>query len=149
MFLHHFACVLQYIVRCLGNAADAYQNCPDSFFGEYTYEATDAQGATSCGTGREHWDVCTDYTRMTFDYTLCNTVIASSGMFNYIMIINLYFEKPQNTTYFLLYLPLFLVFQPKDGSVACSNSPLVPTPSSPCTMKMWQLRLRMTVSRVL
>ncbi|XP_053400097.1 uncharacterized protein LOC123557767 [Mercenaria mercenaria] len=63
-----------------GNELDAKQECPSTFFGEYSYNVTDIAANTDyCGTGDEVWDVCTDYEQMTFNYTICNTEIAYSG----------------------------------------------------------------------
>lgn len=64
-----------------GNELDAKQECPSTFFGEYSYNVTDiAAGSEYCGNGDEKWDVCTDYSRMTFDYSICNTEISYSGI---------------------------------------------------------------------
>ncbi|KAK3592682.1 hypothetical protein CHS0354_037819 [Potamilus streckersoni] len=50
--------------------------CPDIILGNYRYTFTSQ--STSCGTGTEYWNVCSDNQVMTFDYTKCSTVIAYS-----------------------------------------------------------------------
>ncbi|XP_052792073.1 uncharacterized protein LOC128226224 [Mya arenaria] len=62
-----------------GNEADAIQDCPTTFYGQYNYSVTDTSGPVTCDSGTGDWDVCTDYQRMTFNYTSCNTKIASSA----------------------------------------------------------------------
>ncbi|XP_060605877.1 uncharacterized protein LOC132758315 [Ruditapes philippinarum] len=63
-----------------GSEVFAKQECPSTFFGEYFYIVKDLESKNSyCGTGNEVWDVCTDYERMTFNYTICDTKISYSG----------------------------------------------------------------------
>ncbi|XP_053400694.1 uncharacterized protein LOC123559173 [Mercenaria mercenaria] len=63
-----------------GHEVDAKQECPSTFFGEYSYKVTDIDASTYyCGTGDEVWDVCTDYEQMTFNYTVCDSEIAYSA----------------------------------------------------------------------
>ncbi|CAG2208603.1 unnamed protein product [Mytilus edulis] len=54
----------------------AKQWCPSVFLGNFFYTYDNGTG-TSCGTGSE-WDVCTNRTTMTFNYTQCATIIAYS-----------------------------------------------------------------------
>jgi hypothetical protein len=64
----------------LGNEVAAKQECPSTFFGVYFYTVTNKDTNTDfCGTGNEVWDVCTDYEKMTFNYTICSTQISYSG----------------------------------------------------------------------
>ncbi|XP_033729074.1 neurogenic locus notch homolog protein 2-like isoform X2 [Pecten maximus] len=48
--------------------------CASPFLGTFTYQYTDGS-STSCGTGSE-WDVCSDNSMMTFNYSKCSTKVA-------------------------------------------------------------------------
>ncbi|XP_060605741.1 uncharacterized protein LOC132758199 [Ruditapes philippinarum] len=62
-----------------GSEVAAKQECPSTFFGEYFYTVTNKDTNTDyCGTGSEVWDVCTDYEKMSFNYTICSTQISYS-----------------------------------------------------------------------
>ncbi|KAK3085735.1 hypothetical protein FSP39_007978, partial [Pinctada imbricata] len=60
-----------------GNESNAKSWCPSPLLGSFEYIYDDNMGMTSCGAG-SIWDVCTDRTTMTFNYTLCSTVLAFS-----------------------------------------------------------------------
>lgn len=62
-----------------GFESDAVQNCHPDFYGEFSYTITDqAANETFCVPESEVWDVCTDYQKMTFNYTQCNHTVAYS-----------------------------------------------------------------------
>lgn len=58
---------------------DAAQQCPVSFHGEFWYSVYDGV-RTTCGSMNERWTVGADLNTMTFNYSLCSTVVANSGM---------------------------------------------------------------------
>ncbi|WAR00308.1 hypothetical protein MAR_024680 [Mya arenaria] len=54
--------------------ANAAVACPSVFQDDFHYSVNG-----TCGQGIEHWESCQDTTRMTFNYTLCDTQIAYSN----------------------------------------------------------------------
>ncbi|XP_021351250.1 neurogenic locus notch homolog protein 1-like [Mizuhopecten yessoensis] len=57
-----------------GYETNSKQTCTTPFLGTFTYQYNDGS-STSCGTGSE-WDVCSDTSMMTFNYSKCSTNVA-------------------------------------------------------------------------
>lgn len=56
-----------------GYESAAKQWCPPSLLARMDYTYTSTAGAVSCDTSTDNWDVCTNRTTMTFNYTTCGT----------------------------------------------------------------------------
>ncbi|XP_053399590.1 uncharacterized protein LOC123557252 [Mercenaria mercenaria] len=72
-----------------GSESASKQYCSPSLLAKMDYTHTDDQGAETCQDTTDDWDVCTDRTMMTFDYTspACSTEMAySSGGQVYCMV---------------------------------------------------------------
>ncbi|WAQ97744.1 hypothetical protein MAR_022117 [Mya arenaria] len=60
------------------DVATAAVTCPDSLLHVADYTVTSSDGTLTCN-GTDSWDVCTDVTQMTFDYTTCTTEVMFSA----------------------------------------------------------------------
>lgn len=59
-----------------GSEGSAMATCPSPVLGSFTYTYYD--GSTACGTDSD-WDGCSDSSRISLNYTLCNKVVLYSG----------------------------------------------------------------------
>ncbi|XP_052797073.1 mucin-22-like isoform X1 [Mya arenaria] len=72
-----------------GSETASKQYCSPSLLAKFDYEVTDASGAVTCDTSTDNWNVCTDRTAMTFDYSTCPTEMMYSATGTVVCMVNL------------------------------------------------------------
>ncbi|XP_052276772.1 uncharacterized protein LOC127875997 [Dreissena polymorpha] len=84
-----------------GQAANSVITCPDSLLFSADYYVTGSDGTSNCTNTNDVWDVCSNITQMTFNYSTCSTQVmfsaggvlscvanVSSGGYDYVTVYN-------------------------------------------------------------